>query len=96
MFTATLGSPRSPSDPCCGYPVFHAQTVKVNDALSRLPCRAAGSGLCSGGLLLSPAGHPQHGFRAAPALEAADGTISCHSKARGGTIKIFSLALLVM
>lgn len=32
--------------------------------------------LCSGGLLLSPAGHPLHGFTAAPGLETAEGMIS--------------------
>lgn len=72
MFTAALGSPQSPSDPRCGYHAFLVQTVEVNDALPCPPCRAGcslpctGSSLCSGGLLLSPAGHPQHGLQCCP------------------------------
>lgn len=71
MFTAALGSPRPPSDPCGVYHVFLVQTVKLHGAFSPPPCRGLPAACllqgavgwwCSGGILLSPAGHPQHGL----------------------------------
>lgn len=54
MFAAALGSPRTPSDPRCGYHAFLVQAVKLNGALSSPPCRGvAAACLAQGAAVLS-------------------------------------------
>lgn len=102
VFTAALGFPRSPSDPCCGLHASLVLTVKVHDALSSppcrgLPCMGSSRAVCAvvGSCCPLP-GIPSTACTAAPGLETAEGMISCYSKGRGSATKIFSLALLVM
>lgn len=102
MFAAALACPQPPSAPCGVYHALLVQAVKLHGALSSPPrrglataclLRGAPGWLRRGGILLSPAGHPQHGLQHCPGFEDSRGHDLAVTAKEEGTHLRFSLQL---